>query len=121
MLYSQQEQEALRRCRKNLLWSLAALAVVTTATWFFLFGAMFRGSSPGETESLLLNPFMLLSLAWCGAAVFRLARGINPRVYFWLPVMLALPLVPYLTIPFLLVKASHIIRRPPLMSGDSRI
>lgn len=112
MLYTPLEKEGLRRCRKNLLWSLLSLAAVCTVTWFFVVSAMFKGSSPAEMGEVMLNAFVLLGFAWTSIAVFRLARLMNPRFYFWFPIMLSLPLVPYLIIPFLLIKASNIIRRP---------
>lgn len=115
MLYTQQEKEGLRRCRKNLLWSLASLAAVCTVTWFFVFGAMFSGSSKEEMGQIMLNAFVLLNFVWCAISAFWLARGINPRVYFCVPVTLTLLLVPYLTIPFLLIKASSIIRRTEVL------
>lgn len=111
MIYTVQETENIRRYRKNLLWALACLLLVVTITWFFIFGAMFEGVSSTEMEGVLLNPFMQLNFAWIAIAVFRLAWGINPRAYFWVPVMVTVLFIPFVTIPFLLIKASSIISR----------
>jgi amino acid transporter len=100
----------MRRCRNNLLWSLVFLVVVMTITSFFLYAEMWRGSAHGA-EALMRNPFFLLSYVWVSVAVFRLARAINPRWYFLLPVMVIFLLIPPAAIAFLPIKASQIYAR----------
>ena len=71
---------------------------------------MFSGDDQ-RVRDVMLNPFMLLSMAWVGITAFRLARAINPRLYFWLPVMAIMMLAPFVGIPFLFIKSSSIIAR----------
>lgn len=97
-----------------MIWACVILVLVQTGTFFSVFASAFLEAGPSGHDNsgdVFLNPVSVASLIWTGLVAYRLAKALNPRLYYYGTVTaLMLPLGPIVVI-YLFVKSGDVLIR----------